>query len=456
MKKSALLFSSALSLFSASLFADYSTAKNYLNKQEYKKAFSELLVLAKSGHTESQFLVAQAYHHGQGIEADINQAYAWYLIAKDFGHPQAKAKYSELRKLVPSRREAKNHYRTLSNEFGFKTHQLKYAPVVKHTNFFPERAKLKHTKKSLAKQSIETPYSAWSTVAFNINESGIVEDARIIASFPKGLIDNEVLKLVKQWEFEQDISPTGVPRRTFDIVKTFVSHGDSSKTSREFNKTLKQYASKLKALADKGNGYAQHRYALMLENELIASQDNEHIDWYYQSAINGNHDSQLRLMHCFKNGEGCQPDEEKAHSWLVKAANSGNQRAQYQLALDMLNYESIYYDVAKAAEILKTTAHKQYLPAMVTYSHLLAFSDEPQVRNAQAAVKYAELARAMDNNHPVLLSVLGSAYTELGRIQQGQTFLQQAVHEATNRNWPAQNYINLIEQPQSSMMADTD
>ncbi|WP_267894171.1 hypothetical protein [Pseudoalteromonas sp. T1lg24] len=33
--------------------------------------------------------------------------------------------------------------------------------------------------------------------------------------------------------------------------------------------------------------------------------------------------------------------------------------------------------------------------------------------------------------------------------------LQQALNEANNRSWPAQNYIKLIELSEASMMADT-
>ena len=99
-------------------------------------------------------------------------------------------------------------------------------------------------------------------------------------------------------------------------------------------------------------------------------------------------------------------------------------------------------------------AHNQYLPAMIEYSRLLAFSDVAELRDAQNAIKYAELARAVDNQHPVLLSVLGTAHSELGRVQEGQQLLQQALNEANNRSWPAQNYIKLIELSEASMMAD--
>lgn len=455
MKTPTLLLASALSLFSVSSFADYSTAKYYEKQGNVEKYVAELSKIAKLGHVNAQFDLATAYLNGQGIEKDINKAYAWYLIAKDYGHPLAQEKYRSLRKEVPSRRQAKEAYIELKDVYGKELHDLRYAPIAKHTNFFPERAKLIERVEPEIDNNTRSGSKAWVTIGYNVNESGVVEDSRILASFPKGIIDELALEAINQWKFEPDISPTGEPRRIFDLVTSFTLGSDNSKVNREFQRSLDEYKEKLLALANKGNSVAQNRYALMLEHDVIEKvSDNEHIDWYYKAAINGNHDAQMRLMHCFANGEGCQPDEEKAFNWLARASESGNERAQYQLAMTMLNYSSIHYDVHTAAKMLKTAAHNQYLPAMIEYSRLLAFSDVAELRDAQSAIKYAELARAVDNNHPVLLSVLGTAHSELGRVQEGQLMLQQALNEANNRSWPAQNYIKLIELSEASMMAD--
>lgn len=456
MKTHSILLASALSLFSFSSFADYSTAKYYEKQGELEKYTQEMIKIAKLGHVDAQYELATAYLNGTGIEKDIYLANAWFLIAKDFGHAEAQKKYRELRKQLPSRREAKNIYLDLKNEYGKKLHDLRFAPISKHTNFYPERAKVVKRVSPSVDGDTRSGVRAWVTVGYNVNESGFVEDSRILASFPKGIVDDAALNAVKEWQFEPDISPTGEPRRVFDMVASFTLGSANAKVKREFTRTLDEYKTKLLALANNGNSVAQNRYALMLEHNVIEkTSENEHIDWYYKAAVNGNHDAQMRLMHCFDNGEGCQPDEDKAFHWLKKAAESGNERAQYQLAMVMQDYGTIHYDVEAAAEILKTAALKQYLPAMIEYSRLLAFSDVAELRDAQAAIKYAELARAMDNTHPVLLSVIGAANTELGRVQEGQALLRQALNEANKRSWPAQNYINLIETSDGSMMADT-
>lgn len=457
MKYSALILSMSLALASAPTLADFAAVKRLLAAGETQEATAELIELAQNGHVEAQFELANAYQKGDLVEADLNKAFAWYLIAQDFGHPDAKAQYSAVRKQVTSRMEAKQHYHALSKEFGKKAHEEKLKPSIKQDNYYVARAKIKNKVEPQIPADIRAGSNVWISVAYNINESGFVEDARVLAAVPKGLVEDYVLDAVKQWQFEPNVSATGELRRTFDMVESFEFRSSDSKLRREFDASITDYADKLRELAANGNSYAQTRYALMLEHNIIpAKSTNEHIEWYYQAAINGNNEAQMRMVHCLNNGEGCYADKAKAYHWLQKASKTGNERAQYQLAMELLDFDSIHYDVAKATSLLKEATHNQYLPAMIEYSKLLAFSRDANLRNPQEAVKYAELARAMDNNNPVLLSVLGTAYSELGRFEQGHALLEQALNEANSRSWPAKNYLNLIEKSKASMMADTN
>lgn len=454
MKCAALGFLSALTFCSTSVFADFDSAKRLLSEKNYTEAATELTKLAQTGHPEAQFQLASLYEQGLGVEKDITQAYAWYLVAKDFDNSAAAEKYSVLRKVIPSRKEGKDRYRAISKLYGKKLHQQQYTPIVKPSRFYPERAKIVNKVEPDYPSDLIAAQSAWATVAYNVNESGHVEDARILASFPKNAIDDHVLEAVKQWKFEPVKRRNGEPDRVNDLFYTFKIKSNSSSNHRKYEKQLEEYTGKLKALADEGNSYAQARYALMLEHEVIENPSEQAINWYYKAAINGNNDAQLRLVHCFDNGEGCQPDERKAFNWLEKASQGDNYRAQFQLAKTLLNYESVHYNPLRAVDILKEATHNQYLPAMTEYAHLLAFSDNPKIRDIQSAIKYAELARSLDPTHPVLLSVLGASYSELGRVEQGEELLQQAFEEAQQRNWPTRSYLNLIEGGKAAMMAN--
>ncbi len=442
----------ALSICSTFAMADYSTATKNLNNSEYDKALIELNKLAQAGHSAAQYQLANLYENGLGTEKDLTSAYAWYMIAMDNDYPNAKEKYRSLRREIPSRKEGKDAYKKLSGLYGHKQQQAFYAPVLKESNFYHERAQVLEKHEPEYDNGVKTHTSAWVTLTYNVNESGKVEDARILASFPKSVIDDSALEAINQWKYKPKLTNDGDLTRVYDLIHTFKVQS-TSQNHKQYKKQLAEYAGKLRAFAEAGNGYAQARYAMMLEQEVIEPDTINHITWYYRAAINGNNDAQLRLVHCFENGEGCQPDENKAHAWLVRASESGNPRAQFQLANVLQDYDSVHYNIKKAAEVLKLAAHNQYLPAMISYSKVLAFSDEAEIRDAQAAVKYAELARALDPTNPILLSVLGTSYTELGKIQQGEDLLYEAYEQAKHRNWPTESYLQLIEGGKSAMMA---
>ena len=442
----------ALSLTSFATFADYSSAIKDLNNSEYTQAFTEFKKLAQQGHSDAMFELAKMYEQGLGTDESVYDAFSWYMLAIDFGNEAAKDRYRDIRREVPSRKDGKDHYKALAFKYGFDKHQQMLAPI---------RDKSGHDARYITVKEKVTPsygensssISAWSTVSFDVNQQGNVVNPRVIASFPKDVIDTAALEAIAQWQFNVPNDYSGEPQAVFDLTHTFENKALKGSYRREYEEQKVEYAGKLKALADKGNNYAQARYAMMLEADLIEGSTDDYLDWYYRAAVNGNYDAQLWLVRCFEYGTACKADKKKAFNWLETASDSGNERAQYQLATKLLDYETVHYNLDKAAEILKAATHNQYLPAMISYAKLLAFADKESIRNYEEAVKYAELARAEAPNNPVLLSVLGVAYSELGRMQQGEKYLKQAYDEAKRRNWPTQNYLELME-GRASMMAN--
>ncbi len=441
-----------LSLASFATFADYSSAMKDLNNSEYDQAFSEFQKLAHQGHANAMYELAKMYEQGLGTKQNIYDAFSWYMLAIDYGNEEAKENYKTIRSQIPSRKDGKDRYKALAFEYGYDKHQSLLAPV---------RDKSGHDARYITVKSKVAPsygessssFSAWSTVSFDVNQQGNVINPRVIASFPKDVIDAAALEAISQWQFNVPNDYSGEPQAVFDLTHTFEHKASKGNYRREYEDQKVEYAGKLKALAEKGNNYAQARYAMMLEADLIEGSTDDYLDWYYRAAVNGNYDAQLWLVRCFEYGTACKADKKKAFNWLEVASDSGNERAQYQLANKLLDYETVHYNLEKAAQILKKATHNQYLPAMIAYAKLLAFADKESIRDYEEAVKYAELARAEAPNNPVLLSVLGVAYSELGHMQQGEKYLKQAYDEAKRRNWPTQNYLELME-GRASMMAN--
>ncbi len=51
-------------------------------------------------------------------------------------------------------------------------------------------------------------------------------------------------------------------------------------------------------------------------------------NWYLRAAMQGSDSAQVMIGSMYKNGEGVEPNIEKAKEWWTKAANNGNERAK--------------------------------------------------------------------------------------------------------------------------------
>ena len=79
---SALLTSALISaLTSTSALADFNSALNANQNEDYKAAHKEFVSMASSGEKRSQFNLGIMYFYGQYVKKDINQAYAWLKLS---------------------------------------------------------------------------------------------------------------------------------------------------------------------------------------------------------------------------------------------------------------------------------------------------------------------------------------------------------------------------------------
>lgn len=67
----------------------FSDALRVYKSGKYAEAFAALLPLAKSGHAESEALLANMYLNGEGIAVDLNEAARWTQLAAEQGDPVA-------------------------------------------------------------------------------------------------------------------------------------------------------------------------------------------------------------------------------------------------------------------------------------------------------------------------------------------------------------------------------
>ncbi len=78
-----------LLFFPLSLSADFESASESYQRQDYRAAFQEFSSLAQSGDARSQTVLAIMYKYGESVPVDFEKAFEWYLKAAEQGYPPA-------------------------------------------------------------------------------------------------------------------------------------------------------------------------------------------------------------------------------------------------------------------------------------------------------------------------------------------------------------------------------
>lgn len=68
----------------------FDQARTLFLNQQYTQAANTLLLLARQGHTGSQYIIGYMYHYGYGLPRNKRESVRWITIAAARGHPQAK------------------------------------------------------------------------------------------------------------------------------------------------------------------------------------------------------------------------------------------------------------------------------------------------------------------------------------------------------------------------------
>ncbi|WP_417705998.1 TonB family protein [Rheinheimera aquimaris] len=438
-----------LCLLSWQAHADFPTAKALFEKQEYALAKPQLETLAELGHLEAQFLLSRMYAEGLGVDPDLNLAYAWTLIAKERNHPKAEEQYRELRTKLQSRREGKEVFTSLNDQFGKAALEGNLYPTANRYVQANSRVKpISQSEPEYPGYFERAGVAAWAVVHYDITEDGKTDNVNVVASFPVDSINEYVIKAVQNWRFEPPKDLYGTPVRMEMQAHTFRIKAYGTTKTRKFERENQEYLDAILAAAKAESAKYQYLYALLAENRIISGADA--LPWYLQSAINGYAPAQYRLAQCLVTGNGCNRDQNKAVNWLAISADSGDPKAAYLLAQELLDSNNVNYNPHKAAGYLEVAALQEYMPAIAEYAALLAMSDDPTLRDPNKAIRLAEQGRAIDANNPNLLSTLGVAFIELGQQGRGESMLRQALEEARSRNWTIQNFEDLLADYQTA------
>jgi len=191
--------------------------------------------------------------------------------------------------------------------------------------------------------------------------------------------------------------------------------------------------------AERGEKTCQLDLGLMYEEGRggLPRNDMQAMLWFRKAAGQGVSRAQYHLGAMYAEARGGLPkDDNQAVSWFRKAADEGYAPAQNSLGLMYKNGRGgLSPDDAQAAYWYRRAAEQGFPVAQNNLAWLYATSSNPQIRNPELAVQFAQKAVAAENNADNF-DTLAQAYYVRQEFQKAAQAEQQAVNLAPNDQKP--------------------
>ncbi len=104
---------------------DQAKADQYYEAQEFGKAFNLYYDLAKMGVSHSQDMVSQMYARGEGKRVNLEDAYAWAVLAAERGSTEIAERRDSLLLQVKNKKSAEKKADKLLSKYGRAALQAK-------------------------------------------------------------------------------------------------------------------------------------------------------------------------------------------------------------------------------------------------------------------------------------------------------------------------------------------
>ncbi|WP_350344001.1 SEL1-like repeat protein [Proteinivorax tanatarense] len=295
----------------------------------YQKALSQksllarnrVVSLAESGYKNAQYVVAEAYELGRGVEKDLDKALVEYekILYGDTEEIAALEKVIAL-----TERDAESQY-----NLGIYYHDKKnYKEAYKHIKRSAENG-YANAMNALGylygygqgvEKNLETSFK-WTEKAA---EQGLVKAQRNVGLLYKnGTGVEKNLKASFNWYKRAAEHGDGKSER---ILGQFYKRGYGVK--RDYHMAFEYF----QKAANKGEAVAQYELGLCYGfGQGTKTNHTEEVKWYKKAASQNNSDAQHNLGVCYCYGDGVDKDYSMAYKWFFKAAKAKNPRALYSL-----------------------------------------------------------------------------------------------------------------------------
>ncbi|WP_235591122.1 TonB family protein [Pseudoalteromonas sp. H105] len=430
--------------------ADLLSATLDYHQGHFSKAKQEFLQLAQLGNPDAIYNIAVMYLHGQGVEKNTAQAYAWFSLAADFGLIDARDTAMLIAKQTQNRQPLDDAYDALLKQLSFQWYSEQLKPELTMTPIDDAAIVRDYmVEPKYPEHAYKNGIEGWVWLEFDIDESGAVTDITIIDSNPEKTFDKAIINAVKRWHYQAN--KDNLPHYNRSLIYHFTTY-KGKQYAQSFKSQQRQYNEKITDLidaAEQGNAIVQYYIANWLSSDEYNAtrllkyhwqQSNASDELLLKSATNGYANSQYRIGANLLRGEYGKVEREKGLNWVLLAAQNGFAQAQYRLGRELLDKKYLDYAPNKAMKWLTAAAEQGLFSAKRELAKLLFSLDNADMPAVNRAL---ESALADDPTHPALLLIQAKIITQKDP-RAAKRIAQKALKEAKSRLWYTGNIDTFI------------
>lgn len=200
-------------LFSAAVVkADFNTALDAYEQENYQAAYEEFYELATLGEKRSQFNLGVMYYQGQFVERDLNKAYAWIKLSLD--GELANEQQQRIYNIVSEKADlsqAESEYEKLAQQYSTPVILKRFFPVLRPDRNGKQAEVLKIVEPKYPREAAMKGIGGYTRFRFDLDKKGMPRNISVIESFPEGVFEKESLKAIKKWKFKPSLDAAGNP-----------------------------------------------------------------------------------------------------------------------------------------------------------------------------------------------------------------------------------------------------
>jgi len=304
----------------------------------HAQSTTELKSKAEDGDTQAQLALAKAYHLGEGVPKDDDQAVHWWEKAAEHGDASAQINLAGAYQVgagVPKNYAAALRWYTKAAEQGNADGQAALGGLYHLGQGVPkdDAEAVRWWKKAAEQGNVEAEGNLGTAYGLGV---GVPKDeVESVRWHTKAADNGNAASQLSLGMFY--MSGSGVPKNEAEGVKWLRKSAEHGNADGEFW---------LGAAYDAGTGVARDR--------------SEALSWYRKAGDQGSAAAQYNLGQAYNLGNGVEKDTAEAARWWHKAGEQGLAKAQYNLGLayhDGIGVQKdnvqAYYWIALAATSLE-------------------------------------------------------------------------------------------------------